>query len=195
MAWQHPATALTEADRRIAEIEAQIDGLEAQISELRRSTAKETVPDYDLDAADGSRTSLSRLFGDKSELILVHNMGKSCPYCTMWADGFNAVLPHVVERAAFALLSPDAPDAQREFAHARGWSFPVISGQGASINRDLGFEDDEGRAYPGVTTLRKREDGTIERYGAAPFGPGDKFCSVFSFFEMLPPEPADAPDN
>lgn len=70
-------------------------------------------------------------------------------------------------------------------AKARGWSFPMVSARGTSLFQDLGFADAKGEWYPGVSTLVKKK-GRIERYGAAPFGPGDKFNSVFSFFELLP---------
>ena len=48
---------------------------------------------------------LSELFGDKENLILIHNMGRSCSSCTMWADGVNGVYDHLASRAAFALPS------------------------------------------------------------------------------------------
>ncbi|HEY4822831.1 MAG TPA: hypothetical protein VIH83_04000 [Candidatus Bathyarchaeia archaeon] len=50
---------------------------------------KEKVREYVLTDSEGGKAALSTLFGKKDDLILVHNMGRSCPYCTMWADGFN----------------------------------------------------------------------------------------------------------
>ena len=47
------------------------------------------VIDYDLVDSENQKIKLSQLFGTKKDLILVHNMGKSCPYCTMWAEGVN----------------------------------------------------------------------------------------------------------
>ena len=38
---------------------------------------------------------------------------------------------------------------------------------------------------PGVSTLRKNDDGSIERIGVSMFGPGDNFCSVWHFFGLL----------
>jgi predicted dithiol-disulfide oxidoreductase (DUF899 family) len=29
---------------------------------------------------------LSELFAGKADLILIHNMGTTCPNCTLWAD-------------------------------------------------------------------------------------------------------------
>jgi len=66
--------------------------------------------------------SLAGLFGRKDDLVVIHNMGSSCPYCTLWADGFNGLYDHLANRAAFALSSPDAPAAQKRFAEGpRDW--------------------------------------------------------------------------
>jgi predicted dithiol-disulfide oxidoreductase (DUF899 family) len=59
---------------------------------------------------------LSDLFGEHEDLIVIHNMGVSCPYCTLWADGFNGLIRHLEDRAAFVMVSPDPPDIQKEFA-------------------------------------------------------------------------------
>lgn len=66
---------------------------------------------------------LSDLFGRHEDLMVVHNMGSSCPGCTLWADGYNGVHHHVVTRAAFVVSSPDPPDVQEAFAASRGWRF------------------------------------------------------------------------
>jgi hypothetical protein len=55
---------------------------------------------------------LGKMKGHYKDLILVHNMGQSCRYCTMWADGFNGIHPHLANRAAFALVWPDLPEGQ-----------------------------------------------------------------------------------
>ena len=40
-------------------------------------------------------TTLLDLFGDRDTLLAIHNMGQGCRYCTLWADGFNGLLPHL----------------------------------------------------------------------------------------------------
>ena len=62
---------------------------------MKAKKARESVEDYELIGWGNKKVRLSSLFGEKDELILVHNMGRGCPYCTMWADGFNGVLPHL----------------------------------------------------------------------------------------------------
>ena len=39
---------------------------------------------------------------------------------------------------------------------------------------------------PGVSVFRKETDGTIYRVSRAEFGPGDNFCAVWHFFDLLP---------
>jgi len=143
----------------------------------------EQVEDYEFLGSENQKINLSGLFGQKKDLILVHNMGTSCPYCTMWADGFNGLLPHLEDRASFAVSSPNEPATQKEFASARGWQFQMVSTKGTSFAKDMGFEKD-GMPTPGVSVFYKDGDKII-RTGRDDFGPGDKYCSTFPFFDLL----------
>src|SRR4051812_6860342 len=105
----------TKTDHEIDELEYQLQDVKRKLAELRRQRPREEVRDYQLLNSEGREASLSSLFGDKSSLILVHNMGRNCSFCTMWADGFTGLLPHLESRAAFVLTSPDKPEAQKEF--------------------------------------------------------------------------------
>src|SRR5262245_64569445 len=184
--WVHPLTKIDPAQKQLAAVAKKIAALEKQAKSIRAKAKKQRVADYEFARADGTAVKLSELFGDRTQLVLVHNMGKTCPYCTMWADGFNALWKNVTEKAAFVLVNNDEPADQARVAEMRHWSFPMVSAKGTSLFSDLGFGDAKGGWYPGVSTLVRRKNGTIERYGAAPFGPGDKFNSVFAFFELLP---------
>ncbi len=176
----------TEIDTQIDKLEYELQDMKRKLAELRRTRPRESVSDYALTDSDGQEAKLSRLFGNQSRLILVHNMGRDCPYCTMWADGFTGLLPHLASRAAFAITSPDAPEAQKEFARSRGWDFPMYSTQGTSFVADMGFDDEKEGLMPGVSVFAKESDGRIYRVGRAEFGPGDNFCAVWHFFELLP---------
>lgn len=144
------------------------------------------VNDYVFKDRDGNNVLLSQLFGDKNELILIHNMGKSCSYCTLWADGFNGVTYFLEKKAAFALVSPDSYEVQREFADLRGWKFRMYSGAESTFIKDMGFRDSEGRYLPGVSVFVKDSDGKIRRTIKDYFGPGDWYCSVWHLFDLLP---------
>lgn len=174
------------ADQQIDELENQVWELKRKIAELRRNIEPEEVPDYSLKGWEGQQITLSSLFGDRNRLILIHNMGRNCAYCTMWADGFNGVLPHLKSRAAFVVTSPDSPEVQREFAQSRNWRFPMYSVEGTTLFADLGFTDENGQPMPGVSVMTKEADGKLYRVGRAEFGPGDDYCAVWHFLELFP---------
>lgn len=176
----------TEIDKKIDELDYQLQDIKRRLAELRRQRPREEVRDYRLLDCEGREASLSSLFGDHNELILVHNMGRQCSYCSMWADGFVGLLPHITSRAAFVVTSPDEPAVQRAFARSRGWNFPMYSVAGSSMVSDMGFDDPGEGLMPGVSTFTKEPDGKIYRVGRAEFGPGDDFCPVWHFLELFP---------
>ena len=166
--------------------EAEVGLLKAKkrLVALRKSLAKVPIDDYVFSGEEGSVT-ISELFGEHSDLIVVHNMGKGCPYCTLWADGFVSSHDHLQNRAAFVISSPDTVAMQQDFAESRGWPFTMVSCVENSFPQDMGFWHAEQGAQPGVSVFSKDADGKIFRDGAANFGPGDDFCSVWSFFDLL----------
>jgi predicted dithiol-disulfide oxidoreductase (DUF899 family) len=175
------------ANQEIFSLEQEIIDLQSKLDGLRQSTVRGTpVTDYELTSWDGSPTRLSSLFGDKDQMILIHNMGMSCPYCTMWADGFSGLLPYLERLAAFVVVSPDDVETQKAGSAERGWKFRMLSAKGTSLFSDLGFELPDRSPWPGVTTLYRDDSGQIRRHSLASFGPGDKFCPAFSFAELLP---------
>jgi predicted dithiol-disulfide oxidoreductase (DUF899 family) len=179
MAYRDSIVQLNEYRRSIAGIRAEMRALQAAIE-------PEEVEDYRFETPDGP-VSLSELFGDKPDLFVIHNMGRSCVACTMWADGFNGVLPHLQSRAAFVVTSPDDPATQRDFAASRGWRFRMASHAGNSFAADMGYRTPE-RFFPGVSVYRK-EDGRILRVSDTQLGPDDDFCTVWHFFGLLPAGP------
>ncbi len=173
-----------QTSEQLAQYRRQIGELRRKMRAAQAAVEPEEVKDYAFKRAGGGTARLSELFGDKDTLLVVHNMGASCPYCTLWADGFNGVYDHLRNRAAFVLSSPDAPEPQRQFAAGRGWRFPMISYEGTSFGEDMGYRVD-GRARPGVSVLR-RQNGKILRVSDTGFEPGDDFCAVWHFFDLIP---------
>jgi predicted dithiol-disulfide oxidoreductase (DUF899 family) len=176
----------TETDRQIDELEYQLQDLKRKVAELRRQRPREEVKNYRLLDSEGQGASLSSLFGKQSTLILIHNMGRNCSFCTMWADGFTGLLPHLNSRAAFVLTSPDRPEAQKDFVQSHGWNFPVYSTAGTSFTADMGFDDEKEGLMPGISVFTKEPNGKIYRVSRAEIGPGDNFCAVWHFFDLLP---------
>jgi predicted dithiol-disulfide oxidoreductase (DUF899 family) len=176
-----------ESAAALAACRDEIAALRRRMREIQAGAEPQAVADYEFAAPDGP-VRLSALFGDKRDLILIHNMGASCPYCTMWADGFNGIYEHVANRAAFVLCSPDAPEEQRRFAASRGWRFPMVSHQGTSFAADMGYRSERGWR-PGVSVFR-RDDDRILRVADTGFHPDDDFCTVWHLLDLLPEGPA-----
>jgi predicted dithiol-disulfide oxidoreductase (DUF899 family) len=168
-----------------------VDGYREQIAELRKkmreaqaSVEPEQVTDYEFTTLEGS-VALSQLFGNKKYLFLIHNMGTSCPSCTLWADGFNGIYDHLANRGAFVVSSPDSPEVQRSFAKDRGWRFRMVSHQGTTFASDMGFRSESGGWLPGISVFR-REDSRILRVADTRFDVGDDFCALWHIFDLLP---------
>ena len=167
----------------VADISKQIYELKQELAKARKDSAPEPVEDYTF-VGDAGEVKLSEMFGDKSELLLVHNMGKSCNYCTLWADGLTAMYPHLSRRCAFVLVSPDEPSVRQAFAAERGWNYPTFTDADNRFTDDMGFVHD-GHVQPGVSAFHKNSDGSIVRTGSDMFGPGDDYCSVWPLMDLL----------
>jgi predicted dithiol-disulfide oxidoreductase (DUF899 family) len=174
----------------ITQLEEQIAALKKQLTENRRRAPREPVSDYNLTDARGKTVKLSQLFGNKCDLLIIHNMGVKCPYCTLWADGFTGFTKHLENRAGFALTSPDDHKLMARFAADRKWNFRVFSHKGSTFAHDMGYEPEPGKVWPGVSAFHREPDGSIVRTGHASFGPGDDFCALWSMLDLLQGGPA-----
>jgi hypothetical protein len=95
------------------------------------------------------------------------------------------MLPHLENRAAFAVATPDTVDKQVEFAKSRGWDFTMVRDPGGQFSAAMGYGEGGG-IYPGCSAFRRRKDGTIERIASTPFGPGDLYNPAYHLFALLP---------
>lgn len=156
-----------------------------RLREAQARATPEPVEDWELHTTDARPVRLSELFGGNDDLLVVHNMGRGCAWCTLWADGFNGQADHLADRAAFVVCSDDDPATARAFASSRGWRFRVVSGAGSGFAKAMGYKDDEGHPHPGVSAFHRQPDGSIVRTGTSPLGPGDDFCPVWPMFDLL----------
>lgn len=182
------AEAMTDIDNEIDALEHDIELAKQRLVEARKRRPKEPIQDYVFKSADDGEVQLSELFGDKNDLILIHNMGTGCCHCTMWADGFTGLVPHLQDRAAFVVCSPDKPEVQKKFAAKRNWNFTMISAHNSTFIRDMGFWQDNGPnqgPWPGVSTFHRDSDGKIYRVAKSHFSPSDDFCAVWPLLDML----------
>ena len=150
---------------------------------------------------------LSQLFEDgKDELVLINTMfgpeaAEPCSMCNMWADGYDAVAPHVEQQKNFALVTRKDIRSLRAWARGRGWrNIRLLSSRESTFNRDFNveweekvFEGPNGLQIPGVTVFRRLADGDIHHtYSVeAAMSPKehraiDLFTPVWNLFDLTP---------
>ena len=174
-----------DAHNRLLDYRRQIAAIRDRMRETLAAAEPQEVDDYEFTSLQGV-VRLSSLFDEHDELILIHNMGVSCPLCTLWADGYNGIHQHVVRRAAFVVTSPDEPEVQQKIASSRGWVFPLVSHAGTAFAADMGYRKEDGSWLPGVSVFRRAGPGKIVRVSDTSFSPGDDFCTLWHFFDLLP---------
>ena len=113
------------------------------LSERRRSLPWVRVDkDYRFLTSDGEK-SLSDLFGDKSQLIVVHFMmgpdwEEGCPSCSFWADGYSGLETHLSNRdATFVAVANTSLEKIDAYRTRMGWSFDWASALGSDFNQDF----------------------------------------------------------
>lgn len=172
-----------QASARLDDYRREIAATRVKMRALQKDVLPEPVQDHVFRTTEGD-VRLSELFSARDDLFVIHNMGASCPYCTMWADGYNGSYDHLASRAAFVVASPDPPAAQKKFSEQRGWRFPMVSDGDKSFAAAMGYVEN-GNLLPGVSVFKKRNGGVV-RVSDTPFSPGDDFCSAWHFFDLLP---------
>ncbi len=176
-----------ETDNEIQKLQESIEKIQAQISELRANRELEVFEDYTLLDIKGNNVLFSSLFQDKEELLVIHNMGKSCAYCTMWADTLSSSTRVINNRVPMVLVSPNEYQIMHEFASSRNWEMNCLSAHESTFIKDCGYATEkDGKTYymPGVSAFLKK-DGKIYRTNKDYFGPGDVYCSPWHFFDLL----------
>lgn len=160
----------------IRELEEQALVIVGRLEVLRRGNTPDPVRNHSFDTLVGT-TDLLTLFAGKKSLLIIHNMGDGCRWCTSWADGLNAALPHLEERFSVVLANKNTPAEQRKFALERGWGFRMVSHGGGDYAIEQSVTGD-GTDMPGITCYILK-DGQIFRKNASVFGPGDFFNPLF----------------
>ena len=172
----------------ISEIEKQLFELTMKLNELRKTNSGNEVQNYTFSTLDGEVTLLD-MFGENDRLLVIHNMGQGCRYCTLWADGFNGFLPHLETVMSVVLVSKDSPEVQRTFANSREWRFRLASHSGGDYIQEQTVMEGQGN-MPGAVVY-EREEGRITRKNASVFGPGDLYCSIWNLLGMAGLSDAD----
>lgn len=172
-------------NEQIRELQKEVMDAKQRLRDAIASFEPEPVEDWELHGLNGCVVKLSRLFGCKSELLVVHNMGRGCNYCSLWGDAMKGIAPHLMQRCGFVLCSNDPPEVIRAFRETRGWDFPCVSGHETGFAQAMGYADAAGNPHPGVSAFHMSSDGSIVRTGHMPFGPGDDFCAVWPLLDLI----------
>jgi len=165
----------------IKRLEGEIKDATSKLRELRETLPPLKIPDYKFDSLEG-QIHLSDLFVSGDKLLMVHNMGQGCRYCTLWGDGLNPFVQHIEDALPLVMVSGDSPLVQRQFANSRQWRFRMVS-----HNRQQYYEEQvkasDYENCPGIVCYEKKGS-ELYRLGHAEFGPGDLYCSLWHVLAM-----------
>ncbi len=180
------------------------------LSEKRRSLPWTEIHEtYEFRTEDGNR-NLADLFGGKSQLPIYHFMfgpdwKEGCPACSLVADGFDRLVPHLAAQdVAFWVVSRAPLNKLLWYRDRLGWGFSWASTKGDAFCEDFGVfqpQDDqeskrEGYNFgttgfpcpdaPGLNAFALGEQGQVYRtYGA--YGRGlEDFMAVYRFLDATP---------
>ena len=195
----------------LREAEIALKDQRARVAELRRQLPNDTIVETDYVFREGPRdlsagdepireVRLADLFDDPSKpLVLMHFMyGKKqeipCPMCTMWADGYNGAVPHLLQRVNFAIVIAGDVGSFRPYARTRGWShLRIVSAAESAFKADLKMESEDGGQQPGVSVFTRGDDGRIRHFytGGAMMGGGhfngmDLLSPVWNILDLTP---------
>lgn len=154
--------------------------------EKKAGTQAKKVEDYTLADNDGKTVRLSGLFRYQRYLIVLHNMGKTCPSCALWGDEFDGMLRHIEKVSAFCVIGPDDPDTQKTYLKERNWKAKLYSAKGSAFIKDMGLEDEDGDAEPGISIFQKGSDGVITVLDQVNVPNDQRISSVLEVLNMIP---------
>ena len=144
--------------------------------EVRALPWEAVTKSYLFDGADG-RLTLADLFGGRSQLVIYHFMfhpdaGAGCPHCSLRADGFNGIGPHLNQRDVTMVVVSRAPYSKlAQYRQRMGWGFPWVSSGDSDFNRDfnVSFTPEEVAAKKAFYNFAIRDPQASEREGHSIF--------------------------
>ena len=195
-----PSSDYTTARERLRQAEIALKDQREQVAALRRGLPQgPALPAYTLQDENGPVT-LSNLFRSGcTNLAVIHFMYRDedrapCPMCSMWADGYNAVVTHIEQHMPVVLVAKATPAKLQAHADSRGWNgLRLLSSAGTSFNRDFGMETEDGSQVPGFSVLQRDAGGTVRQFytGCAMMGGGhyrglDMLSPVWNILDLTP---------
>jgi len=171
-------------NEQIAILQKEIAEKQATLKQLLKTKNPLDLSKFKLKDQEGNTVSVMDLFSETDQIMVIHNMGKSCVYCTLWADGFNGFNEHFNDRIPTFFVSPDDPQTQKEFASSRGWKFNMYSAHESDLLKNIDFQTEKSGYLPGFSIFKK-EGEQVFQISKDYFGPGDNYCSIWHMFDMI----------
>ncbi len=108
------------------------------------------------------------MFDDGHDTLIVDHLmfaaddEQPCIMCSMWADGYNAIAPHIRQRVSFVLVAKAEIGKVRRWARDRGWDrIRLLSSHGSPFNHDMGMEFADGSQSAGLSVFPRDGSGAI----------------------------------
>jgi predicted dithiol-disulfide oxidoreductase (DUF899 family) len=145
-----------------------------RVAEMRRALPPggEVTRAYEFSGESG-KVTLPELFGNKQTLVIYSYMfgpqrEKPCPMCTSFMSTWEAKLPDVEQRIAFAFVARSPIERLIEAKKARGWTrHKVYSDMSGDYTRDYVSATDAD--MPGYSVFTRR-DGVIRHFWSGEMG-------------------------
>src|SRR6202023_3351042 len=149
-----------------------------RLSEERRALPWVKVDkDYVFDGPDGRKT-LADLFKGRSQLVVQHIMYgpdwyEGCKSCSLWADGFERIIPHLAARDTTLVGVSRAPQQKLDaFKERMGWTFDWYSSAGNDFNYDYAVS---------FTPAQIKSGAKVYNFGTSGFG-GEEAPGISVFY-------------
>ena len=194
-----------EARRELLALEKELTRARDEVARVRRALPWVRVEhDYVFDGPGGER-SLADLFAGRGQLAVYHFMfgpdwDEGCRSCSLWADQFDAMIPHLAARDVTLVAVSRAPlEALRPFRERMGWRFPWYSSARSTFNEDyhVSFPGQERGWYnfretdvmeelPGLSAFLRDADGTIHHTYSCYARGLDAFNATYQLLDLMP---------
>jgi len=190
--------------------EKELTRLRAQLARERQDLPWEAVAeDYVFEGPAGP-VHLGDLFGGCGQLVVYHFMfgpdwEEGCKSCSLIADHFQPMVPHLRARDVSLVAISRAPLAEiQPFKKRMGWTFPWVSSAGSDFNHDfqvsytpeemasgsvpynyttMAFPHEEA---PGLSVFARRPDGKLF-HTYSRFGRGlEDLIGAYTYLDFVP---------
>jgi predicted dithiol-disulfide oxidoreductase (DUF899 family) len=208
--WHTPSFHRANGWRALLAKEKEVTRQRDELSRQRRALPWVKVDTNYVFEGPRGRMPLLDLFNGCSQLIIYHFMlgpgwPEGCPSCSFLADHFDGALPHLAQRdVSFAAVSRATMAEIAAFKKRMGWSFPWVSSNGNSFNRDfhVSFTPEQkagGKVYynyaltefpseeaPGLSVFAKNEAGEIFHTYSSYARGLDILVGAYNFLDLAP---------